>query len=118
MKTVLVIILIAVVAGCVSAPESRSKEPASEVFQRWEKSRSYYALLELVDAYIDPLSNKASKSDVEKYLGPGIDTPDHHPNAGPNMWVYPSIRRVPHGSYLIIEFDDQGMVQRIGWVSE
>jgi len=92
------------------------EEPAPEVFATWRAFHDYYALLEIVDAYIDPFCNNASKADVLKYLG---DTHDpEYPNAGPKMWVFSSVRRVPYGSYLVIRFDDNDAVKEVFWVSE
>jgi hypothetical protein len=71
-----------------------------------------------VDRYIDPNSNRATKKDVLRYLGRGCDSPDGYPNAGPKLWVYTSIRRVPYGSYLYIDFDEKDMVKAIEWGSE
>ncbi len=92
--------------------------PSPEVFQRWTKDHSYYALLEIVDAYIDPRTHKATKADVRRYIGKGDDTKGYYPNSGPNLWVFPSSRRVPYGSYLIIEFDSHQKVKKVDWVSE
>jgi len=92
--------------------------PAPEVFQRWARDHSYYALLEIVDAFIDPRSHHATKADVRKYLGKGYDDTGAYPNSGPNRWVYTSSRLVPYGSYLLIEFDDHQSVKAIDWVSE
>lgn len=99
-------------------PKEDAFTPAPDVSRRWRERRDYYALLEIVDAYIDPFNHKAAKADVLKHLGRGCDTPDSYPNAGPRIWVYPSSRRVPYGSYLVIEFDEDDMVKHIEWASE
>ena len=90
-----------------------------DVYQAWREKDSYYALLEIVDAHIDPsVHPRVSKADVRKYLGPAVDSPDLYPNAGPDLWVYSSSRRVPFGSYLFVEFDKAGFVKEIIWGSE
>jgi len=104
-------------AGCAaSAPQD---EVPSAVYRAWREKGSYYALLEIVDAHIDPsVHSRVSKADVRGYLGPGADSPDLYPNAGPDFWVYFSSRRVPFGSYLFVEFDKAGFVKEISWGSE
>ena len=56
-------LLFVVVTGCASAPQSFN-DPSPEVFRRWQESRDYYALLEIVDAYIDPSVHKATKAEI------------------------------------------------------
>jgi hypothetical protein len=82
---------------------------------RWQKGRSYYTLMEIVDAHIDPRQYKASKAEVRHLLG---DPEEGYPNAGPDFWVYSSSRHIPYGSYLCIYFDEQETVRKIDWVSE
>src|SRR5262249_30744815 len=111
------LVLAALAIGCSSAPQADI--PGPEVIRRWKQNGDYYALLEIVDACIDPLSGKkVSKADVRKYLGHGCETRNCYPGAGPKMWVYSSLRRVPYDSYLMIEFNDQDMVKNVGWASE
>jgi hypothetical protein len=87
--------------------------------ERWRATGDYDALLELVDAHIDPAWNgKVSKADVTRYLGEGIHDPDGYPNAGPDFWVYSSRRPVPVGSYLYIAFTGDGLVKAVSWGSE
>jgi hypothetical protein len=115
------ILTVLVISGCASSGHRSSAElyaPAPEVFHKWNEHQDYYALLEIVDAYIDPFNHKATKADVLKYLGQGCDSPEGYPNAGPKTWVYFSSRRVPYGAILIIDFDDHDVVTEIGWVSE
>ena len=119
MTWVILVLLGIAASGCVGVRESRySHTPGPEVFRKWREGANYYALLEIVDVYIDPFNHKATKADVLKYLGPGCDTEDNYPQAGPRMWVYPSVRPVPYGSYLIIYFDEHDVVKEIGWASE
>lgn len=121
MKRIILLTLFLVsIFGCVlGTTESKLDnlfDPSPDIFRRWQEERSYYALIEIVDAYIDPLNNEATKTDVLKYLGKTYD--DGYPNAGAKMWVFPSSRRVPYGAYLIIYFDENDKVEEIGWVSE
>ena len=98
----------------------RRRARLSDAQERWETSGDYYALLELVDTYIDPQWNgKVSKAEVIKWLGgEGAHSEDEYPNAGPNFWVYSSTRPIPSGSYLFIEFGDDGFVKDVAWGSE
>lgn len=108
---------LACISGC-AGNRTNDAVPAN-VERNWREHGSYYALLEIVDAHIDPFNHRnVSRADVRKYLGDGIDDRDGYPNAGPNFWVYPSSRRVPYGSYLLVYFDDSGHVEEIGWASE
>jgi hypothetical protein len=101
---------------CVGCGSSATPSDAAD---RWRRSGDYYALLELVDRHIDPQWNDAvSKADVVKYLGNGIQNPDIYPNAGPNLWVYASSRPVAASHYLIVGFNNRGMVKDVSWASE
>ena len=92
---------------------------SDEVLARWLKDNSYYALVEIVDAYIDPqYSSAVSKARVRELLGPGMDRREDYPGASENRWIYPSSRHVPYGSYLIIEFNEAGNVRFLEWASE
>jgi hypothetical protein len=87
------------------------------VFIAWRENRSYYALLEILDAYIDPSFHKATKSDVIKYIGEGSDI-DIFGKKNEIQWYYTSHRR-PNGSVrLIITFNDDDIVTDIQWASE
>ena len=122
MKAILSLLLLMSLGGCTGAParvaSDGSLNPSPEVFKKWHEEGNYYALLEIVDAYIDPFNfnHKATKADMLKYLGQKCDS--EYPNAGPKMWVFPSSRRVPYGSYLVVYFDDHDNVKQIEWVSE
>jgi outer membrane protein assembly factor BamE (lipoprotein component of BamABCDE complex) len=102
-------------AACASAPpdDDIRKEVPQEVHDRWQQDGNYYALLELVEAYVEP---GVSKEVVRRHLGEGATDPDDYPNAGPNYWVYFSSRRVMEPHILIVEFDDRGLVKDAGWV--
>ena len=112
--------LLICIVGCVEVSKKTTTktilDPSGEVFRKWKGDGDYYALLEIVDAYIDPFSHKATKADVLKYIGKKYD-PDY-PNAGPKMLIFPSSRRIGYGSYLVVYFDDYDNVREIGWVSE
>jgi len=84
----------------------------------WASSQSYYALLEILDAHLDPWTDAADRATVRRFLGAPIDSPDGYPNAGPNLWVYPSSRRVPWAHILLVDFDADGRVLSLDWVSE
>lgn len=126
LQIIIILCCVQFAGGLCAGSESRTNKtsnldvlaPDPEVFQRWTKDHNYYALLELVDAYIDPRMHQATKADVRRYLGNGYDDTGAYPNSGPNLWVYPSSRRVQFGSYLIIEFDSHQRVKTVDWVSE
>ena len=89
-----------------------------EVMEAWRKHQSYYALIEIIDTYINPWCNPATKADVRKYLGPGDEGPHGYPGASVDCWVYTSSRKVPYGSYCLITFGKDGKVKDIEWASE
>jgi hypothetical protein len=96
-----------------------STEVSPDVISAWREHQSYYACIEILDTYIHPWEHIATKADVLKYLGPGENDPEEgHPNSGPNLWIYPSNRKVPFGSYCMIFFDKNGKVSDIGWCDE
>ncbi|HEX5000635.1 MAG TPA: hypothetical protein VFY29_20595 [Terriglobia bacterium] len=110
-----------------AARQTGSEDPVPEsTYMRWRERRSYYAILEILDAHINPCpdespcrtlpARRATKADVARLLG--SDRDDGYPNAGPDMWVYPSDRRIGVGHYLMITFDRQGMVDGVGSASE
>lgn len=101
--------------GCAQKQGEFTGVPKS-VLKSWHSERSYYALVEIVDAYIDPSFHQATKQRVEELLGNRRD--DGHPGASPDCWIYSSSRRVPHGSYLCIYFDERDVVRKIDWISE
>jgi hypothetical protein len=119
---ILLAIYLISLCGCSTTPASPLISAAAlddGPSQRWRTTGDYYALLELVDAHIDPEWNgKVSKADVAKYLGEGIHDPDGYPNAGPNIRVYESTRAVQVGAYLFIRFTDDGFVKSVSWGSE
>ena len=110
-----------VLFGCRASTNSRLVATASRstANERWRASGDYYALLEIVDTHIDPAWNgKVSRAEVVRYLGEGLHNSDEYPGAGPKTWVYPSHRPVPSGSYLFVEFGDDGFVKQVSWGSE
>jgi len=100
-------------AGCTSQTTSPDGISPS-VWQRWQQDRSYYALVEIIDVKINPWANPATKTKVLELLGPSIE----HPGTSDDVWVYPSVREVPYGSYALIRFDDKDKVKAIEWLSE
>jgi hypothetical protein len=98
---------------------------SDEVLHAWTQYRSYYALIEILDTYLNPENiTEATKEEVREYLGePGryfVDPNFGEPAFEGNSWMYSSRRRVPIGSYLLIGFDDDGTTnpEKIYWVSE
>ncbi|MEX2213885.1 MAG: hypothetical protein WD768_07145 [Phycisphaeraceae bacterium] len=100
-------------ASAIRAPVN--DVPAS-VYRQWHEQRNYYALVQIIDAHIHV--NGTTKAEVREKLGDGLDNRDGYPNAGPDFWVYPSSRRVPWEHYLLVEFDQRGIVKEISWASE
>jgi hypothetical protein len=117
MRTRHIVFLVATIGLCSCAHrQGGPSEVATGVLESWRSERSYYALVEIVDAYIDPSVHRATKQQVEELLGSQRD--DGHPGASPDCWIYSSSRRIPRGSYLCIYFDDRGLVRQIEWISE
>jgi hypothetical protein len=111
------IVFLPLCVGCEATSrftdDSHSVSP--EVRKAWEKDRSYYALIELIDVYLDPFNNKATRADVRRILGIPITD---HPGLTDGPWVYPASRKVPYGSYAVFEFSKGGRVKEITWISE
>ena len=84
----------------------------------WARSQSYYALLELLDAHLDPRDHTVNRTTVRRFLGVPIDSPDGYPNAGPDLWVYPASRRVGWEHILLVSFGANGRVRSLDWASE
>ena len=104
-------------AGAAASKDLRD-DVAPEVFKAWRTTQSYYALSEIVDAYIDPRTREVTKLDVERLLGPGDDDPEGYPNAGPRLWVYYSSRRGMNAYILLVAFDEKDRVTHINWAAE
>jgi len=86
-----------------------------EVMEAWKKYRSYYALVEILDTYVDPENHNLKKEDVVKLLG----RPDPYPfDKERNFFCYSSQRKVSKPDYAIIQFDISGHVEQIEWVGE
>ena len=116
MKLPLALLATAALISCARQP-AHPWEASPRAYREWQETGSYYALLEIVDAHIDPFNKKnVTRQQVLHHLGTRYN-PDY-PGAGPKMLVYPSSRKVPYGSYLIISFDDSDCVKSIDWVSE
>jgi hypothetical protein len=94
----------------------RASGVSRAVLQSWASERSYYALVEIVDAFIDPTVHRATKQQVEELLGSQRD--EGHPGASPDCWIYSSSRRVRRESCLCIYFDERGTVKEVDWISE
>jgi hypothetical protein len=123
-KVAIVCFLSLLLAGCKSSYLAYhtsghwDSQVSSDVMEAWRKHMSYYALVEIIDTYVNPWCNPATKEEVREYLGQGDEGPDGYPGAGPDCWVYTSVRKVPYGSYCIIHFGKDGKVDNIEWVSE
>jgi len=81
----------------------------------WRDSRSYYALLELVEGIIEPEIGRMRRNDIRELLGEG--SPDY-PGSNGRLLEYAGERQLPVGSHLIIGFDEKDVVDTIEWVSE
>ncbi|HEY8751381.1 MAG TPA: hypothetical protein VIM11_25600 [Tepidisphaeraceae bacterium] len=102
--------------GCAaSRPSPYTGHVSREVLKRWAREHSYYALLEIVEAEIKPEIGTVRREDIRKLLGEPDAT---YPHSGTSAWVYPSERFVPMQSYLLLLFDDRGVVTGYDWLSE
>ena len=91
-------------------------DPAnSAAIREWRETRSYYALLEIVEGIIEPEIGRMRRQDVEALLGKG--DPDY-PNSNGRMLHYGGERRIPYASHVLIIFDDKDVTQGTEWVSE
>ena len=111
----LVAVMALAMCGCAHGPE-RASGVSRGVLQSWAEQRSYYALVEIVDAFIDPTVHRATKQQVEELLGGQRD--DGHPGASSDCWIYSSRRHVPRESCLCIYFDERSVVKKVDWISE
>jgi hypothetical protein len=81
----------------------------------WRESRSYYALLELVEGIIEPEIGRMRRKDIRELLGEG--SPDY-PGSNGRLLEFAGERQLPVGSHLIVGFDEVDVVDTIEWVSE
>ncbi len=120
----MVIISSMIITGCSSdylsshSPSNWDYKVSSDVLEAWDKYHSYYALSEIIDTYINPWCNPATKQQVRHWLGQGDEGQYGHTGGGPDCWIYTSHRKVPYGSYCIIEFGKDGKVSNISWKDE
>lgn len=124
-RKIILVLCLVLIQGCSTnylkslKSENWNSNVSPEVMRAWREHQSYYALIEILDTHIMTPSHSATKEEVLKYLGPGEDDPEEgHPNSGPNVWIYPSNRKIPYGSYCMIFFDEEGKVSGIGWCDE
>jgi hypothetical protein len=88
----------------------------------WRKHRSYYALLELTDAYLLNPRRPARREDVRRALGEpeciGGEPQTCYPNLTADDWLYNSERRVPQDTYMFVHFGSDGAVESVDFASE
>ncbi len=116
MKRILILLLLGL-AGCQMAGHATKNPVSAEVYERWRKDNSYYALIEIIDVHLDrPDWSRATKQDVLKHLGkPNWQTINQDPE---REWGYQGMRHVPYQNKAIFEFNDQGELIEIYWLSE
>ena len=91
-------------------------EPAnSSTLKQWRDTRSYYALLEIVEGIVEPEIGRLRRRDIQELLGKG--DPDY-PNSNGRVLHYAGDRRIPVALHLLIEFDEMDIVKDLYWVSE
>ena len=88
------------------------------VLEEWRTHGSYYALLEIVEARIEPALGKIRREQVVELLGErrldrGYPSPQRI-----NVLVWSSSRLVPRGSYLVVRFNSENVATEVDWVSE
>jgi hypothetical protein len=81
----------------------------------WRESRSYYALLGLLEGLIEPEIGRMRRKDIRELLGDGSP---NYPGSKGRLLDYGSDRQLPVGSHLLIGFDENDLVDSIEWVSE
>ncbi len=115
------VLMLGLASGCVTKYHLLAQPewaPAPAVFEHWWEDRSYYALLEIAEACLHGKPTTATKRDIRRMMGRGIDNPRAYPHAGERMWVYVTTRHTPHSSYLLVYFDENDKVMDVVWVSE
>ena len=87
------------------------------VYRAWQTKQSYYALVEIIDAHLDPSFHRVSKADVERFLGsPNWGTVNQDTN---RVWAYQGLgRHIPQQDKALFNFDTNGALTTIEWVSE
>ena len=111
-------------AGPLRMPPGPEVHLPENVLRAWRERRSYYALVEIVDARLDPLTREATREDVRSALGEPLGAERWHPRDAReppdrwDRWLYPSNRHVPYGSTLLVCFDADGRVADLGWTNE
>lgn len=110
-KIMLILILFVGAIGC------QSNRVAPDVSRRWHDQRSYYALVEIIDAHLDPQFHRVSKQEVLTNLGtPNWGTINQDTNL---VWAYQgSGRHIPQGDKVLFNFDTNGVLTSLDWISE
>jgi hypothetical protein len=100
------------------ASDDAFREHRQRVLDDWRKHGSYYALLEIVEARIEPALGKIRMEQVIDLLGTRRVELDYPNSRRDNFLVWSSSRLIPQGSCLIVRFSPDGIAQSIDWVSE
>jgi hypothetical protein len=90
----------------------------SRVLELWRAHGSYYALLEIVEARLEPGRGTMRREDVVELLGTQRIDADYPNSRRGGFLVWTSNRLLPTGSRLIVRFDRRGVAQSYEWVSE
>ena len=98
----------------------QSTNPVSQdVYRRWKEGRSYYALVELVDAHLvyGPTQPRTTRCDVLLYLGtPNWVATRQHPD---DEWGYEGRgRHIPYADKVIFTFNRKDELIDICWVMQ
>ena len=116
MKRSLILLLLGL-TGCQTAGRATKNRISAEVYERWRKDNSYYALIEIIDAHLDrPDWSRATKQDVLRHLGkPNWGTIKQDPE---REWAYQGMRHEPYQNKVIFRFNDEDELIETYWLSE
>jgi hypothetical protein len=117
MKKSILLALLLTTLGCHSRQAVPGDPVQSDIYRRWQGQRSYYALIEIIDAHLTPGANQVSKRAVLKFLGP--------PNWGTinqdtnRVWAYQGLgRHIPQQNKALFRFDTNDILTGVEWISE
>ncbi len=88
------------------------------VMSRWRNHGSYYALLEIVEGPLHNGLGTLKREAVIELLGTRRMDPDYPNSRRDGFLVWGSERSLPVGSYLVVQFDRNGVAHSYDWVSE
>ena len=104
--------------GSPQAASAACEQHRAAVMTRWRNHNSYYALLEIVETRLHFGLGKMRREAVIDLLGDKNIDRDYPNSRRDGFLVWGSDRSLPMGSYLVVQFDKNGVAHSYDWVSE